>query len=106
MLRASADQTDRTADTAGVADDDVDPGVPGGRELVAFTNALLGADRHDDAALLDARRALVATVGPAGAARAATVAGNFEMMNRLLDAAGVPVPESMVDFGRTLDVVG
>lgn len=105
MLRASATQSERPADQSACAHPDVDPLVPGGREIVAFTNALLAAADHDDPALVDARSALAEAVGPAGAARAATTAGNFEMMNRLLDAGGVPVPKPMIDSGRELGVV-
>lgn len=105
MLRASATETDRPVDPAAIADPRVDPLLAGGTELLAFTDALLASSTHDEPGLVAARSALAEAVGPAGAARAATVAGNFEMMNRLLDAAGVPVPDSMFDRGRELGVI-
>ncbi len=105
MLRASATHTDRPAEPSAAAHDDVDPLVPGGAELLAFTTAALASAAHDDPTLVAARARLVAAVGDAGAARAATVAGSFEMMNRLLDASGVPVPPQMCDVGRDLGVI-
>lgn len=65
----------------------MDPLAPGGRELRAFATALV---RGDD--LETARADLVDAVGAEGAARAATVAANFEMMNRVVDATGCPIP--------------
>lgn len=52
--------------------------------------------------LLAARTALQDVVGAEGATRAAMAIGNFEMMNRLLDATGVPVPASMGLITREL----
>jgi hypothetical protein len=104
MLRASASQTGREVDTAAVVDDTRDPLVPGGDELRAFATALVRSTDREDPALRSARSALVDRLGPAAAARAATVTGNFEMMNRLLDASGVPVPARMRQVGRDLGV--
>ncbi len=105
MLRASAQQSERPGVTAAIVADAIDPGMVGGVELRNFTSALIRSVERDDGALVAARTALLAAVGEAGAARAATVAGNFEMMNRLLDAAGVPVPNAMLDVGRAHDVI-
>ena len=92
MLRASALNAGYQIDLMAVTDRDRDPNIPAGRELLDFTDALIGSA---GATLPAAREALVAALGPEGAARTALVAGNFEMMNTLLDATGVPVPKSM-----------
>ena len=105
MLRGSATATDRPVDTAAIRDGEIDSKLPGGSELLAFTTALVESRSPDDPELVRTRDALVATLDAPAAARAATVAGNFEMMNRLLDAAGVPVPSQMMDMGRELGVV-
>jgi hypothetical protein len=61
-----------------------------GGPLLAFTEALITGLE-----LTDAREHLVAAIGEAAAVRAAITVGNFEMMNRIVDATGVPVPPSM-----------
>lgn len=91
MLRASAGAQSLTVDLDGITSPFIDSGVGGGPELLAFTDAIVLRDDHE---LAGAREQLVGRLGPAAAMRAAAVAGNFEMMNRLLDAAGVPVADS------------
>lgn len=86
MLRWSAQETGRTIDLAGIIDARVDPGVPGGRELAALGRAARGAavDRSPLDAVAD-------VIGPAAAFDAAAVAANFEIMNRAVDAVGLPI---------------
>ena len=47
-----------------------------------------------------ARRALEERAGPAAVVRAAACAGNFQMMNRLLDAIGVLVSRAGMALAR------
>ena len=101
MLRASSQAADAPFDLRGVTDTGVDPLVPAGRELVALTDAAVLHDPHE---IGPAREALVAAAGPEAAARAATVAGNFSMMNRLLDGIGVGPHPSMLPIGDELGV--
>ena len=63
-----------------------------GNNLLRFVTALV---RGGAAALDAARSSLLEVAGPASLMRAAAVAGNFQMMNRLVDATGVPVGASM-----------
>ncbi len=79
-------------DLRAVGDSSIDPNIPAGTQLLAFVDALLGDDTN---ALDHARATLTDVAGPDATTRAALVVGNFEMMNRLLDATGVPVPISM-----------
>jgi hypothetical protein len=82
---------------AAVTDDALDPQLPGGTALRAFATALLAGR-----GVAPARGALVDAVGPARCARAAAVAADFEMMNRLVDATGCPVPAGMRQMAGAL----
>ena len=88
MLRASAARTNRSVDLRAALDPMVDSRLPAGPELLAFTDATVLRDAEE---MPIARQALLDTAGPDAVVRAAAVAGNFEMMNRLLDAVGVAV---------------
>ena len=72
-------------DLRGVVDPTVDPLVPAGRALVSFVDAMI--TRPDESVRTD----LEAEVGWLGVAAAAGVLGNFQMMNRVADATGMPV---------------
>ncbi|NND84143.1 MAG: hypothetical protein HKN46_03245 [Acidimicrobiia bacterium] len=87
MLSWSAQETGRDLDLRGLVDASVDPlpGV-GGRELVALGRAVV--ERVPNAS--HAER-LAETIGPLGAVQAAGVAANFEIMNRVVDAVGLPL---------------
>ena len=100
MLRASTQVAAIQMDLRSVGD----PSMPSGRKdadaLLRFTSALVL--RQPD---LDIARAEVAEIlGPDAIGSAAAAAGNFEMMNRILDATGVPVPASMQAIAPELGV--
>lgn len=86
MLRASSKARNLDTDLGAIADPTRASGVPHGAELLAATDA---AVLRDGLELADARDALVSAIGETAAVRAFAVAGNFEMMNRLLDGQGV-----------------
>jgi hypothetical protein len=93
MLSWSAENTGRSWDPRSVTDPTVDPLLEGGRELVAFVDAAHGSDPE---ALAAARTALRQALGDSATVDAAAVIGNFNQMNRLADATGMPVgPGSM-----------
>lgn len=99
MLRVSSQHLDRAADLGALSDASVDPVTPSGRQLMAFADAVV---LGDDLELPQATERLVAAVGPSGAGRAAAIAANFQMMNRMLDAIGVDYggsPELAADIG-------
>jgi len=102
MLRASAGATGRVINLHSINDPSIESGLRGGRELLAFTNALVG---RDDAAIVEARGALIGVLGVEAVVAASGAAGNFEMMNRLVDATGVPVSSRMAEIAVDLDVV-
>jgi len=87
----------------GVARDD--SGVPDGRLLISFAEAVLG---EDEEALAGARAALSKAIGPAGLADAAGVVGLFNAIDRVADATGIPLEaekaEASADFRAALGV--
>lgn len=100
MLRASVRRSGRPVDLTAIADVTRDPLLPAGRELRDLTDAAVLRDPYErDVAL----PALVRAAGEPAALRAAAVAGNFEMMNRLLDGIGVS-PGDMASIAGDLGV--
>lgn len=65
-----------------------DIGVPGGAELLAFSDAVIGPDA---VALDAARAALAAALGPHSVSGAASIAGNFSKNDRIANGCGIPV---------------
>ncbi len=86
LLSWSAAETGHQIDLRAIVDDALDVGVPGGRALIELGRAC-NQTRPDDAAL----RAVVAVVGEEAAVEAAAVAANFQIMNRVVDATGLPI---------------
>ena len=76
-----------------------------GRLLVTFAEGVLG---EDDGALTRARDVLAEALGPPGLVDAAGVVGLFNAIDRVADAAGIPLePEkaaASVDFRTALDL--
>ena len=91
MLRASAHTTGQSIDLRAITDRASDPLLTAGRELLAFVTAVI----RQDTGLEAARTALRQSTGQYAVVRAAAVAGNFQMMNRLVDATGVPIGASL-----------
>lgn len=98
MLRASAQVNRINIDTRAIGDRHRPVGRDDASALLAFTDALVG--RTDG--LAAARDTVADVLGHDAVAPAAAAAGNFEMMNRILDATGVPVPASMRDVAPFL----
>lgn len=72
---------------------DLDTGVPGGAELLIFSEALIGADRI---ALDAARTALENVLGAAAIPAASAVAANFSKNDRIANGLGIPHEPVMV----------
>jgi hypothetical protein len=101
MLRASAQQTGRTVELSAIVHPERDSLLPAGRQLLEFVTALI---RGGDDDLTEARGRLSEMVGGEGVVRAAAVSGNFQMMNRLVDATGVPIGPTLSMIAADLDV--
>jgi hypothetical protein len=94
MLGSSAKQMGIPWEPRSITDPAVDPVLPGGRELIAFVDAAHG---DDAAALHTSRAALQTTLGDEATIDAAGVIGNFNQMNRLADATGIPVTQQRME---------
>jgi hypothetical protein len=78
----------------GIADTTVDLGVPGGSELVELVDSVVdgGNSRRQEA-----RDALLEKLGPESLVDAAAVFGNFQMMNRVAEGTGIPIPPQALE---------
>ena len=65
----------------------LDIGVPGGSELLRFSEALVGTDRL---ALDGAREALEHVLGAAAIPAASAIAANFSKNDRIANGLGIP----------------
>lgn len=92
-LRWSGEKLGYTIDIAGVADPSVDIGVPAGAALIRLVDAFLVSAR---ASHEEAREAVMEAAGPEALVDAAAVFANFEMMNRVAEGTGLPVPQQAV----------
>jgi hypothetical protein len=89
LLRASGVTHNKAYDLNAVTEGGQrDAGVPNGRRLVEFAEAVIG---DDDAVLAAARAALGAVIGPDGLVDAAGVVGLFNAIDRVADATGIPL---------------
>ena len=88
MLRASLRKSDRELEPRVIVEGCGACGVPAGDDIRALVDACVLRD-YDE--YPDARVRAELRLGRDVTDRLAMVAGNFEMMNRLLDAIGAPV---------------
>jgi hypothetical protein len=106
LLRASGVTRNRAYDLNTVTGAALsDGGVPHGRLLIEFAEAVLGEDKE---ALTRARAALSEAIGLAGLVDAAGVVGLFNAIDRVADATGIPLEaekaEASADFRAALGV--
>lgn len=102
MLSWSAHETGRTIDLTAIADPSVDPGVPAGHPLVALAHTV--ATNTPDRRALDA---VATAIGLPAAVDAAAVAANFQIMNRVVDATGLPIGrKGRADNGALIATLG
>ena len=88
MLRASAQVTSTPLEPRAITDRSLDPLLPHGLTLLDFVDAILtGTERDQDIV----RENLLDEMGDAALVDASAVVGNFQMMNRVADATGMPV---------------
>lgn len=92
MLRASLRKTDADLEPRVIVEGCGNCGVAAGDDIRALVDATVLRDFDE---YPDARVRAELRLGRDTADRIAMVAGNFEMMNRLLDAVGAPVGKAM-----------
>ena len=95
MLRESAALVGKSVDLAGISDPQckVLEDIPHSEALLRFSDTFLG---DDEDALAAARDALAEEMGAAAMVDAAGVASNFQRMDRIADAIGIPSDAPMV----------
>ncbi len=102
MLRASAKKSrGNRVDLRPITTGSGDTGVAHGREIIAFTDAVILGDPDE---FPRARAELETAAGADVVDRAAMVAGNFSMMNRALDAIGAPIDHGGMAIAAELGV--
>jgi hypothetical protein len=88
LLRVSGQQAGKDFDLQAVLDGAVDSGVPHGKLLVEFTEAVL----DDDAGRLQrARAAILSTLGPDELVDAAGAVASFNAVVKVADGTGLQV---------------
>ena len=73
--------------------------MPGGREILAFADAVIGPDRE---ALDRARKNLAEALGKAAVAAAAAIAATFTKNDRIANAVGIPSELRMLRNSREI----
>ena len=73
--------------------------MPGGREILAFADAVIGPDR---AALDRARDNLASAVGPVAVPAAAAIAATFTKNDRIANGTGIPSELKMLRNSREI----
>lgn len=93
MLSSSAFAFNHEVDISAIGDPSIPTGIPGGTELLEFVDSAMGKSSKP---LADAQQAIVEALGPEALVDAASVHGNFEMMNRVAEGTGIPIPAQTV----------
>jgi hypothetical protein len=93
---------DLAAVNGGIASD---AGVEHGKELLAFTEAVMG---EDDAALAHERASLRAVLSPGCFVEVVGIIAGFNVVDRIADATGIPLDSALQamagDLRRDLDL--
>lgn len=98
MLRASSEEVGIAVDLETVATGHT-PALAHGAELAALVDALTTDTARVPSAQL---AALVDLAGAEAAERCVAVCATFQMMNRLLDGTGTPLPPGLEPIATTL----
>lgn len=94
MLRESSEKSHLTLTPEAIIDPTIDSGVPHGKLLLRFTDAVLVGT---DAQRSELRTLVEGALGRQGLIDAAGSVANFEMMNRIADGTGMPVSRRVRD---------
>jgi hypothetical protein len=98
MLRESALAFEYDLDVRAVRDPAIPSGVPGGKLLLRLVDSLLV--HSEPPSVLHAE--IIEELGAEALVDAASVFGNFQMMNRVADATGIPVSAASIERERDL----
>ncbi|MDJ0792488.1 MAG: hypothetical protein QNJ71_11385 [Acidimicrobiia bacterium] len=98
MLRASSSAFGYDVNVDALVDPSIPTGVPGGTLLLRLVDAVL----TESEALDGIHGEIIGELGPEALVDAASVFGNFEMMNRVAEVSGIPIPQQGIDRNRDL----
>lgn len=98
MLRVSSAAFEYDLDVDALRDPAIPTGVPGGGLLLRLVDAVL---LHAEP-LKQVHDEIVTELGPEALVDAASVFGNFEMMNRVAEVSGIPIPQQSINRNRDL----
>ena len=87
-------------DLRAIGDPWVPSGIPGGNALLRLVDACLVGGEDDRVA---ARQEVRDELGDGGLVHAAGVFGNFQMMNRIAEGTGIPIPRQRIE--ASMDVI-
>lgn len=87
-LRECGQLNNRDYNIEAVVRPELDIGVEGGDELLAFADAILGKDVN---ALNETRNALSRRLGPAAVSAASIIAADFSKNDRIANGLGIPL---------------
>ncbi len=99
MLRASVSEFGYEIDIAVIADPGIPIGVPGGDVLLRLVDVLHG---KSPASLKNVHSEIVERLGTEALVDAAAVFGNFQMMNRVAEGSGIPIPQAAIERERAM----
>jgi hypothetical protein len=104
MLSSSAIAYDYDLNLASIGNPSLPTGVPGGTELLRFVDAIIA---NDPGGVAVTQTEIVDVLGPESLVDAASVFGNFEMMNRVAEGTGIAVPPQAIERMKdTIDELG
>ena len=104
MLSSSAIAYGYELNVAAVGDPDLPTGVPGGTQLLRLVDAVISGDVEG---IQRMQMAITDNLGPEALVDAASVFGNFEMMNRVAEGSGIPVaPQAVERLRSTIEALG
>ena len=106
LLRASGEYTGDDYDLSAVlGDSGKDTGIPHADVLIRFAETAIA---YDDDATAAAREAAIGQMGEAALVDAAAIAANFDAIDRVADAIGIPLEEEKAaisaDFREELGI--
>jgi hypothetical protein len=94
MLSSSAIAHGYDLDLAAIGDPELPTGIPGGTELLKLVDAVIAGEFDN---IQSAQTAVIDALNPESLVDAASVFGNFEMMNRVAEGTGIPIPAQAVE---------
>ena len=100
MLRVSGQISGEDADLSLVTGQGVDDGgIPYGRSLIAFVEAVMG---DDDEMLANQRQQLAEAIGGTALVDAIAVIAMFNYLDRVADATGIPLDEMLESITKDI----